>query len=114
MIIARQYYSLECDANDCDARSPSVGYEVAAWSDPVDLINSAAEEEWLIKEGTHWCPDHVVWCIECEDEIVPFVIKVCDACQRNIEEDDHEEGGSTLQGPTITLANYRREIHHHD
>jgi hypothetical protein len=114
MIVAKQYYHLECDHEGCQSRSPHVGYEVAAWSDPIDLINSATEEEWLIKDGTHWCPDHVVFCIECEDVLVPNVIMVCDACQQNIDADDHEEGGSTQQGPSLTLANYRREIHHHD
>jgi len=113
MIVSRLFYHLECDQKGCDARSPSVGYEVAAWSDPVDLINSAADEEWLIKAGTHWCPDHVVWCVKCEDEIVPYVMQMCDACL-GLEVDDHEKGGPTALGRPITLANYRREIHHHD
>jgi hypothetical protein len=109
MIAARQFFHLECDEQGCDARSPSVGYEVAAWDNPIDLINSAADEEWLIMNGTHWCPDHVVWCVRCEDVIVPYVIKVCDACLASKFQD--QEGGSTQQGPNDRLANYRRDSH---
>lgn len=80
MLVGRQYYYIECDHDDCIARSPSDDDHVSAWIDPTTALDEAKEGDWLLVGGEHYCPDHAVFCVDCEDVIVPAHMQICDDC----------------------------------
>ena len=81
MLVADQMYHLECDDDACTARIPGDGWDYVAMADPVTLIEQAIDNEWLIYQGKHYCDNHVAWCEECEESLVPWKIRVCDDCR---------------------------------
>lgn len=82
MLVGRQYYFLQCDHHGCLERCPSDDADVSAWLEPVTALDQASESDWLLIGGEHYCPEHAVFCVDCEDVIVPSYLMVCDDCAK--------------------------------
>lgn len=54
-INSKPFYWLSCDTPSCGAVHPDEAGEVIAYSDLAQVIDLAAESEWLVVSGQHYC-----------------------------------------------------------